>query len=430
MTKQIIILPVFNLEETKMKKVIAILLAAVSVLCLFAGCGDNKAAGGNENEDALKVAVLEGTCSGDVWQKVCDAFEEQTGIKIQLTVCKNESELASVKADVVHSGTDSELAKQFIKDKKLHDLSGVLAATIPGEQVKVADKMEAGFLESAVTMPYGDGKTYLAPIFFSHWPLFYNARRFESMRWDVPTTWDEMWLLADKALANDTYLFAYYEAEDMASLISALMYSTGGADFYTAVMNGDEAVWDSKEARNFAKTLEKLAKYTHPEFAGTGESDHLVIHKEALFMPNHTGVTTEMLMATQSISDGSFNWGVMALPAMTYGESRYIYNTVEQIWIPADAEKKADAEQFIAFLYSDKAAEMFSEKSAVQPIKGINTIVDSSAKWIYSVFDNGEKAAVGNGTVDTVLVDAFNQMVDGTIKTSEFLANMKAAAAQ
>ena len=413
-----------------MKKIVVMLLVFVLVVGAFAGCGGAKSAGGNGSADALNVAVLEGTCDADVWQKVCDAFEDQTGIEIQLMVCKNESELASAKADVIHSGSDSELAKQFIKDNKLHDLSGVLAATIPGEQVKVADKIEAGFLESTVTMPYDDGKTYLAPIFFSHWPLFYNARLFEINRWDVPTTWDEMWVLAEEALANDIYLFAYYEAEDMDSLISALMYSTGGADFYTAVMNGDEDVWDSKEARNFAKTLEKLAKYTHPEFAGAKDSEHLVVHKDALFMPNHTGVTTEMLMATQSISNGSFNWGVMALPAMTYGESRYIYNTVEQIWIPADTEKKADAEQFIAFLYSDKAAGIFSAKSAVQPIKGINTIVDSSARWIYSVFNNGEKAAVGSGAVNTVLVDAFNQMVDGTIKTSEFLVNMKAVAAQ
>ena len=135
-------------------------------------------------------------------------------------------------------------------------------------------------------------------------------------------------------------------------------------------------------------------------------------------------------MATQSISDGTFNWGVMALPAATYGESRYIYNTVEQIWIPADADKKADAEQFIAFLYSDKAAGMFADKSAVQPIKGINSVVDSSAQWIYSVFNNGEKAAVGSGAVNSVLVDGFNQMVDGTVKASDFLENMKAAAAQ
>ena len=412
-----------------MKKLIALLLCVTCILGLFTACGSSSADGSGA-QDGLKVAVLEGTCTADVWEQVCEAFEKQTGIEVNLKVGKDLEELLSANPDVVHSGNASALTEQLIKDKKLYELNNVLASTIPGESVTVADKIENGFLDSAATMPYGDGKTYMAPVFFSHWPLFYNARRFEIMRWDVPTTWDEMWVVAEEALANDIYLFAYYEAEDMASLISALMYSAGGADFYAAVMNGDESVWDSKEARNFAKTLEKLAKYTHPEFAGAKNSDHLVIHKEALFMPNHTGVTTEMLMATQSISDGSFNWGLMALPAITYGESRYIYSTVEQVWIPAEAEKKADAEQFIAFLYSDKAAGLFGTKSAVQPIKGISKIVDSSTQWIYSVFDNGEKAAVGNGAVNSVLVDAFNQMVDGTIKSSEFLANMKAAAAQ
>ena len=150
----------------------------------------------------------------------------------------------------------------------------------------------------------------------------------------------------------------------------------------------------------------------------------------ALFVPNHTGVTTEMLMATQSISNGTFNWGMMALPGVGYDEARYSYCTVEDIWIPADAEMKAEAEQFIAFMYSDEAAQILAAKSAVQPIKGISAIVDSSAKWLHTLFDDGAKAALGNGKIAATLIDSFNQMVDGTIKSSEYIENAKAAAAQ
>ena len=414
-----------------MKKIVTVLLAFVLVASIFAGCGG----AAEESKSGLKVAALEGTCGEDAWKQVCKAFTEKTGVEVQLTVYKNANELASVKADVVHSGSASDLVEKLVKDKKLHDLSGVLEATIPGENVKVADKIENGFLESAVTMPYGDGKTYVAPVFYSPWALYYNARLFEIKRWDVPTTWDDMWVLADKALAENIYLFAYYETEDMVSFLSALMYSIGGADFYNAVVNGKEGVWDSKEGRNFVKILDKLAKYTHPEFKGlddsqTDKKQHLVMHQEALFVPNHTGITTEMLMATQSISNGTFNWGLMALPGVGYDEARYSYCTVEDIWIPADAEMKAEAEQFIAFMYSDEAAQILAAKSALQPIKGMSSIVDSSAKWLHTLFDDGAKAALGNGKIAATLIDSFNQMVDGTIKSSEYIENAKAAAAQ
>lgn len=414
-----------------MKKIVTLLLAFVLVASIFAGCGGAK----EETASGLKVAVLEGACKADTWKQVCNAFTETTGIEVQLTVCKDTNELAAVNADVVHTGSASDLVDKFVKDNKLHDLSGVLGATIPGESVKVVDKIADGFLDSTVTMPNDDGKTYAAPVFYSPWALYYNARLFEIRRWDVPTTWDDMWILAEKALAEGIYLFAYYETEDMVSFMTALMYSIGGADFYNAVVSGDDGVWDSKEGRNFVKILDKLAKYTHPEFKGLDDSQadkkqHLVVHQEALFVPNHTGVTTEMLMATQSISNGTFAWGVMALPAVSYDDAPYSYSTVEQICIPADAVMKAEAEQFVAFMYSNKAAQILAAKSAVQPIKGISTIVDSGAKWLYTLYDDGAKAALGNGTIAPTLIESFNQMVDGTIKSSDYIENAKAAAAQ
>ena len=54
-----------------------------------------------------------------------------------------------------------------------------------------------------MTNPYGDGKTYLAPMFYSPCGLFYNAGLLEEKGWDVPKTWDEMWELGDKAKENE-----------------------------------------------------------------------------------------------------------------------------------------------------------------------------------------------------------------------------------
>ena len=417
-----------------MKKLIAILLTVVSVLSLFAGCGSGNSTGGGSS-NGLKVAVLEGVCDADTWELVCDAFEAQTGVEVQLTVCKNADELTSVKADVVHSGSAFNVTEQLIKDKKLYELNNVLASTIPGETVTVADKIEDGFLDSSLTMPYGDGKTYLAPVFYSPYGLFYNAGMFSEKRWEVPGTWDEMWVLADTALDEGIYLFSYPTTEHLESFMCALIYSIGGPDFYNAVAAGDEGVWDTKEARNLTKILEKLAKYTHPATASQANSQSytknqlLIMENEAIFMPNSTYVTSEMLMEEQSFTH-NFGWGMTTLPAASVDSAAYSYCTIEQIWIPADAEKKSEAEQFIAFLYSDEAAKLFAAKGAIQPIKNSSSIVDSSAKRYYSLFDNGAKAALGGSAANSVLADSFGKLVDGTIKAGELLTTVKAAGAQ
>ena len=81
-------------------------------------------------------------------------------------------------------------------------MTDVLEMTVPGEDKKVGDKILPGFTENSITNPYGDGKTYLMPMFYGPCGLFYNAALFEEKGWTVPETWDQMWELGDKAAAE------------------------------------------------------------------------------------------------------------------------------------------------------------------------------------------------------------------------------------
>lgn len=101
------------------------------------------------------------------------------------------------------------MTETFIKDNGILDITDVLDMTVPGEDVKVKDKIAGGFTDSSLTNPYGDGKTYLAPMFYSPCGLFYNAGLLEEKGWEVPATWDEMWELGDKAKAEGISLFTY-----------------------------------------------------------------------------------------------------------------------------------------------------------------------------------------------------------------------------
>ncbi len=431
-----------------MKKTLAVLLALVLVVGMFAGCGTKK----EDGEKSLKVAAIETAYGSEIWQQVCDAFTAQTGIKVTLTTSKTlEDEISAPMQngefpDVVHLplGRPAGLTEQFVKDKNLHDLSNVLAMTIPGESVTVADKIEGGFLDTSLTNPYGDGKTYMAPMFYSPCGLFYNAELFKAKNWKVPTTWDEMWVLADTALAEGIYLFTYPTAGYYDAFMYALMFSIGGNDFFDAITHYEDGAWDTKEAKTLAKILDKLAKYTHPSTPAQANNQDftknqlMVMENKALFMPNGTWITGEMVNAEASLTS-PFGWGMTALPAVTPDGSGYSYCWIEQAWIPAGAENKAEAEQFVAFLYSDAAAKIFAGKGAIQPIKGVSSMLEGTNKMFYSLYDNGAKSCMGNFAafksipgvdVSKVYFEPIDKLVAGSITIDEYVANIKAVQAQ
>ena len=452
-----------------MKKGLALVLAVVMTLALVAcggnnstnnaGNGGNAGNTGDTGSDAgetttIKVAALESAYEEaypGMWQEVCDAFTAQTGIQVELTLERNLEDVigASMQGgdypDVIHlaTGREAGLTEQFIKDKNIADITDVLSMTVPGEDVTVADKLAGGFTDTALTNPYGDGKTYLAPMFYSPCGLFYNAGLFEEKGWEVPTTWDEMWELGDKAAAEGISLFTYPTTGYFDAFLYALMYTVGGPEFFNEATTYAEGVWDTPEAQQCFDIINKLASYTNPITpAQANDQDftmnqQLVLDNKALFMPNGTWIVGEMAEAPRA---EGFQWGMTALPAATEGGDRYSYTWFEQAWIPAGAQNIDAAKQFLAFLYSDTACEIFAKGGAIQPVLGVSDMLEGDNVMFYSIYDNGAKAAMGNfaaytavpglGTVREVFLDPVNSLVEGTLTEEEWIANVKAASDQ
>ena len=80
---------------------------------------------------------------------------------------------------------------------------------MPGESKKVSEKIAGGFTDTALTNPYGDGKTYLAPRFYGPCGLFYNAGFLKEKGWDVPKTWDEIGFAVTVGAVSYTHLDVY-----------------------------------------------------------------------------------------------------------------------------------------------------------------------------------------------------------------------------
>ena len=429
-----------------MKKLIAILLTALMLAGIFTGCKAKK-----EENKMLRVAALssgyEATKAG-MWKEVCDSFTNQTGIKVELTLEKNLEDVISASMqggdfpDVVllATGREAGLTEQFIRDKNLTELTDLLSMTIPGESKKVKDKIAGGFTDSVATNPYGDGKTYLMPMFYSPCGLFYNKGLFEQKGWEVPKTWDEMWALGDKAKKEGIYLFTYPTTGYFDAFFYALMYSVGGADFFDKATHYEKGIWDSDKGKLCLDIVAKLASYTNPKTpAQANDQDFtknqlLVMQNEALFMPNGTWIVGEMKDA--KAAEG-FKWGMTALPAVKADGNRYSYTWIEQIWVPKGAENVKDAKKFVSYMYSDKACEIFASRNAIQPVLNVSDKLNEENKLFYSIYDNGAKAAMGNfaayksvaglGSINEVFFDPINSLVSGKLTKEKWIEDIKKA---
>lgn len=426
-----------------MKKIFSLVLMVSMVLSLAACSADvskdvspapsDSSTSANDSTTSpetrtLKFAALETAYGADVWKEVATAFEQKVpGVKVEMTIDKSIEDVIgpSMKSgefpDVIHLavGQPKGLTETFIKDNNLTDLTDVLAMTIPGESAVVKDKLVPGFTDTTITNPYNDGKTYLMPMFYSPTGLFYNAGLFEQKGWDVPATWDEMWALGDKAKADGIALFSYPTTGYFDSFFYAMLNEVGGPEFFTKAMSYSEGIWQTAEATQVFDLISKLATYTEKTVPANANKDNftknqqLILDNKALFMPNGTWVVGEMSKAPRA--DG-FKWGFTALPAVQAGGDRYSYTFFEQIWVPAKAENADLAKQFIAYLYSDEAAEIFAKVGAIQPIKDISSKLDGDNKLFYSIYDNGAKAAMGAfATTDPVEGVSISDTVFGTV---------------
>nr|WP_325205363.1 carbohydrate ABC transporter substrate-binding protein [uncultured Oscillibacter sp.] len=313
-----------------------------------------------------------------MWQEVCDAFTEATGVKVNLICDKNLEDVIGPSMqggdfpDVIHLATGREkgLTEQFIKDRNIAELTDVLSMTVPGESVKVSDKIVGGFTDTSVTNPYGAD-------------FFNKATTYAEGIWDTP------------------------EAQQCFDIIAKLASYTNPV---TPAQANDQ------------------------DFT---QNQQLVMDNKALFMPNGTWIVGEMAEAPRA---EGFKWGMTALPAAKAGGNGASYCWLEQAWIPAAAPNLDAAKQFVAFLYSDAACAIFAKGGAVQPVPGLTDNLEGDNKMFYSIYDNGADAAMGNfaaynavaglGTVREVFLDPVNGLVNGSVTVDQWISDVKAASDQ
>lgn len=399
----------------------------------------------------LRVAGLDGGYGTEGWMAVIEGFENLTGATVESQFEKNIYEVirpeiqAGNAPDVIYNsvGQDTALTETMIKEEMILDITDVLDMTVPGEEVTVGEKITPGFTDTSVTNPYGDGKTYLAPLFYSPTGLWYNKALFTEGggEYELPTTMEEFFALGDQAEEDGIALFTYPTAGYFDTFTFAMAYSVGGPELFDRLMNYDAEAW-ANDATPIFENFGRILDYLHPNTVAQANNESFtqnqlaVMQNEALFMPNGTWIVEEMADAEGVAED--FEWGFMAVPAIGDGD-RYAYSWFEQAFISKDTEEADLAKEFIAYLYSDEATQAFIDNGgAVQPIEGAEELItDENNKLFYSIYSDGINAAMGGWaaapsvegvSIQDSLFEAVNSVANGDLTVEDWQAGVVDAA--
>ena len=426
------------MKKKVVRKLMALALVSAMATSMLAGCGSSDDSGKDSGKDAdkgseetvLKVAAFEGGNGTQIWEDIEKAFEEShDGVKVELEMSP-ELDKDLTKAiqngdvpDVVYYnlGQPSGFTETMLKEEAIADISDVF-----DDELK--DKMLDGILDGTDAQPYGDGKIYLAPIFYTPTGFWYNATLVgEGKQYEIPTTWDEFFALGEQAKKDGHALFTFPTTGYFDATIYAMLAQAGGLDFYNDALKYDANTWTSDEGKKVLDTVAKLVgkDYTQEDTVSNANADggfkinqQNVIDGKALFMPNGNWVIGEMAASTPA----DYEWGMMGVPKWSEDESQSVYTFTEQMWVPADAPNMDLAKEFVKFMYSDEVVDIClnnkttdkesgkeSDTPVVVPVKGAaDKLPDGVTKDCYAAATADDVVAVTGKWATTAPIEGLD----------------------
>ena len=412
---------------------------------------DCKAAAETESRE-IEFYVFEGGY-GRAWEDaIAPIFEERSGVKVNITASPKIAEILRPKMiagqtpDIVilNWGNQAGIVEALYKEKGFEDITDVVNGDVLG------GRFLDGFLDSERVSPYGDGRVYLAPLFYTSLGMVYNSAYFEANNLDVPKTWDEFFALGDQVRNIDPNraLFTYQGIYTgyLENLVFPAIAGAGGLEAAKSVMNYDEGSVSSPEVKAVLQNLGDIAAGGYLMEGTTGlnhtDSQAAFMRGDALFHPNGAWVVNEMAEADR---EDAFAWAVAAPPTLEAGAKQYALAHLETVWIPKAAKNKAAAKEFLEFLYSDESMLLAAELAgAAMPIQGglgmVMDKLDPSVAGFFTLFSEGvlpmtsSWAPLPEGTKINPKTEFWDKNIAGLMKgevsVDELAANMEEVFAQ
>ncbi|WP_187414895.1 ABC transporter substrate-binding protein [Nonomuraea sp. PA05] len=174
--------------------------AALAVLLLSTtACGGTDGEAGAAAEFTYWSMYKQDEVRAKIVQDAATAFTKETGIKVNV-VFQGRENLKKLQPTLVGGNVGADLVdgaafnvlNMLQATGNAADLSGVYAATIPGETRTVADVVPDTY-ERLIT---DGGAKYLVPVAVHSWQVFYDAKRHPELAEQPPRTFDELLAVA------------------------------------------------------------------------------------------------------------------------------------------------------------------------------------------------------------------------------------------
>lgn len=400
-----------------MKKLIAIMMAALMCAALLAGCTTPANEGGSSSSEGtvsgessgetvgeageLNLAIFEGGFGPEFWNQITAMFEEETGIKVNLEISPSIGD--TIRPQIVAGNVpdfmnlkdndQTGIVSALIKDKALLDLTPVFDGPQYDSEEALRDKILPGFLKSNKCAPYqGDDTIYLAPGAAGPMGPIYDKNLFSEKGWEVPVTWEDYFALGELAKADGIALQTYqgqYPSYMESMLLPALASALG--DDFSKIENYEPGIWTDKRVIEVLEQFEKI--YTTGNLmAGTVALTHTdaqaaQMMDKVLFIPCGTWMEGEMADADRA--DG-YTFGITPTPVLKEGATRYVASDMEQFSIPANAPNAENAKLFLRYLYTDKSIAMYAEYcdgAVMATNNALDLVEDYISEGVYEMFD-------------------------------------------
>ncbi|SDT12419.1 ABC transporter substrate-binding protein [Microterricola viridarii] len=243
--------------------------AAVMAVAALASCSSSAPEAGSES------ATLNVTLANHVWtdivKKSLPAFEEETGIKVNLTQL-GEDQLSDQYNVKLNAGTDEIDVMMFrpLQEAKLFAQNGWVA-DLSGSVDENAEWDWNDFQEGPVSLTTIDGQVVGVPIITEREVLYYRTDLLEAAGLEVPQTLDELQAAA-KTISESNPGVAGFVARTAVSAavtqFSSFLYSSGG-DWFDKDGN---ATIDTAEAAEAYEIYGTLIREYGPENVSTDMS--------------------------------------------------------------------------------------------------------------------------------------------------------------
>lgn len=366
----------------------------VGTAAIFTGCSD-------DSKDVLTIAVFEGG-RGSTFMDTMKAEYEKAypgGKKIEILkssqigddITKRINEKNAPDLIFLSVGNPSGVTERLISGDKLEDLSSMLDETVDGAPLK--DNMVDNILSNFACQPKGDGKTYLMPLFYSPTGMWYNKDAFGvgEGKYTLPNTWDEFWALGDSLPAGKS-LFTIPTPGYLDCVMYSEIANYTGSDGYIDAMKFADGFWEKPETKAMLGQIAKMGDYFDDTTitnattqGGFTANQQKVIDGTAMFVPNGDWLPGEMI--PKDVTDPNyeknknFNWGFTGYPAKDATGKAYVNAYLETVMIHKDADCKAEAKEFMKFMFSEKGAEIIAKDAKTKAIIPTKKAVEKAAEW-------------------------------------------------